>query len=61
MRKDVNILLVEDDDVDAENVIRAFKSNNIANPLMLCCLIISLGPIQDLKFYLSLVTHLQSL
>ena len=31
--KMVNILLVEDDDVDVMNVQRAFKKNNIANPL----------------------------
>lgn len=29
----VNILLVEDDDVDVMNVQRAFKKNNITNPL----------------------------
>lgn len=29
----VNILLVEDDEVDVMNVRRAFKKNNIANPL----------------------------
>ena len=29
----VNILLVEDDDVDAEGVRRAFRKNKIANPL----------------------------
>lgn len=29
----LNILLVEDDDVDVMNVQRAFKKNNIANPL----------------------------
>jgi CheY-like chemotaxis protein len=29
----LNILLVEDDDVDVMNVRRAFKKNNIANPL----------------------------
>ena len=29
----VNILLVEDDEVDVMNVKRAFKKNNIANPL----------------------------
>lgn len=33
MKKGVPILLVEDDDVDAENVLRAFKKNNISNPL----------------------------
>ncbi|MCX6291456.1 MAG: response regulator [Bacteroidetes bacterium] len=31
--KIVNILLVEDDDVDIMNVQRAFKKNNILNPL----------------------------
>lgn len=31
----LNILLVEDDDVDVMNVQRAFKKNNIANPLFL--------------------------
>jgi CheY-like chemotaxis protein len=31
--KMVNILLVEDDEVDVTNVRRAFKKNNIANPL----------------------------
>jgi CheY-like chemotaxis protein len=31
--KMVNILLVEDDEVDVMNVQRAFKKNNIANPL----------------------------
>ena len=31
--KMVNILLVEDDEVDVMNVRRAFKKNNIANPL----------------------------
>jgi CheY-like chemotaxis protein len=29
----INILLVEDDDVDIMNVKRAFKKNNITNPL----------------------------
>jgi CheY-like chemotaxis protein len=29
----INILLVEDDEVDVLNVKRAFKKNNIANPL----------------------------
>lgn len=29
----VNILLIEDDDVDAEGVERAFRKNKIANPL----------------------------
>lgn len=28
-----NILLVEDDEIDVENVRRAFRKNNIANPL----------------------------
>jgi CheY-like chemotaxis protein len=31
--KVLNILLVEDDDVDVMNVRRAFKKNNITNPL----------------------------
>jgi CheY-like chemotaxis protein len=31
--KMLNILLVEDDDVDVMNVRRAFKKNNICNPL----------------------------
>lgn len=31
--KMVNILLVEDDEIDVMNVKRAFKKNNIANPL----------------------------
>jgi len=31
----LNILLVEDDEVDVMNVQRAFKKNNIANPLFL--------------------------
>jgi CheY-like chemotaxis protein len=29
----LNILLVEDDEIDVENVRRAFRKNNIANPL----------------------------
>jgi CheY-like chemotaxis protein len=29
----INILLVEDDEVDVMNVMRAFKKNNIKNPL----------------------------
>ncbi len=32
----VNILLVEDDEVDIMNVKRAFKKNNITNPLNIC-------------------------
>lgn len=32
----VNILLVEDDEVDVMNVKRAFKKNNITNPLFIC-------------------------
>jgi len=32
----VNILLVEDDEVDVMNVKRAFKKNNITNPLNIC-------------------------
>jgi CheY-like chemotaxis protein len=31
--KTINILLVEDDEVDVMNVKRAFKKNNITNPL----------------------------
>jgi len=31
----VNILLVEDDEVDIKNVKRAFKKNNISNPLLI--------------------------
>ncbi len=37
MKKGVPILLVEDDDVDAENVVRAFKKNKISNPLHIAC------------------------
>ncbi len=33
MRENIPIMLVEDDDVDAENVIRAFQKNKITNPL----------------------------
>ncbi len=33
MKENISILLVEDDDVDSENVARAFKKNKIANPL----------------------------
>jgi CheY-like chemotaxis protein len=33
--RQLNILLVEDDEVDVMNVQRAFKKNNIANPLFL--------------------------
>lgn len=33
MSKSLNILLVEDDEVDIMNVQRAFKKNNIGNPL----------------------------
>lgn len=33
MKEDISIMLVEDDDVDAENVVRAFKKNKITNPL----------------------------
>ncbi|MDP3929105.1 MAG: response regulator [Bacteroidota bacterium] len=32
----VNILLVEDDEVDVMNVKRAFKKNNVTNPLFVC-------------------------
>ncbi len=34
MNNTTPILLVEDDDVDVENVTRAFEENNIANPLV---------------------------
>jgi len=33
--KFINILLVEDDEVDVMNVQRAFKKNNISNPLFI--------------------------
>jgi CheY-like chemotaxis protein len=33
--RQLNILLVEDDEIDVMNVRRAFKKNNIANPLFL--------------------------
>ncbi len=33
MKRDIPILLVEDDDVDVENVVRAFEENKISNPL----------------------------
>lgn len=33
MKKEIRILLVEDDDIDTENVIRAFKKNKISNPV----------------------------
>ncbi len=33
MKNEIPILLVEDDDVDAENVARAFKKNKMTNPL----------------------------
>ncbi len=33
MKRDIPILLVEDDDVDVETVIRAFEENKITNPL----------------------------
>ena len=32
--KAINILLVEDDDIDIMNVKRAFKKNNVQNPLL---------------------------
>lgn len=35
MKKNVSILLVEDDDVDAENVVRALKRNKITNRLFI--------------------------
>lgn len=34
--KVINILLVEDDEVDIMNVKRAFKKNNVTNPLYVC-------------------------
>jgi CheY-like chemotaxis protein len=34
--KMVNILLVEDDEIDVMNVKRAFKKNNVTNPLYVC-------------------------
>ena len=34
--KIVNILLVEDDEVDVMNIKRAFKKNNVTNPLYVC-------------------------
>lgn len=33
--KFINVLLVEDDDLDVMNVHRAFKKNNIGNPLFI--------------------------
>jgi CheY-like chemotaxis protein len=36
MEKQINILLVEDDEIDVMNVKRAFKKNNISNPLHVC-------------------------
>ncbi len=33
MQKGISILLVEDDDIDTENVVRAFKKNKLTNPL----------------------------
>ncbi len=33
MREGISILLVEDDDIDTENIVRAFKKNKITNPL----------------------------
>jgi len=35
MTRSLNILLVEDDEVDIMNVQRAFKKNNIGNPLFI--------------------------
>src|ERR1700738_2880890 len=35
MAKELNILLVEDDELDVMNVRRAFKKNNIVNPLFI--------------------------
>lgn len=36
MKSEKPILLVEDDEVDIMNVQRAFKKNNISNPLFVC-------------------------
>ena len=36
MDKMLNILLVEDDEVDVMNVKKAFKKNNVTNPLFVC-------------------------
>ena len=36
MEKQINILLVEDDEIDVMNVKRALKKNNISNPLHVC-------------------------
>ncbi len=33
MKRDIPILLVEDDDVDVETIVRAFEENKITNPL----------------------------
>ncbi len=33
MKEEIRILLVEDDDIDTENVIRAFKKNKMSNPI----------------------------
>ena len=33
MKEAIRILLVEDDDIDTENVIRAFKKNKMSNPI----------------------------
>ena len=35
LHKDTTILLVEDDEVDAEAVLRAFKKAKIENPIMI--------------------------
>ncbi len=58
MRENIPILLVEDDDVDAENVVRAFKKNNINNPLYIAgngeealALLRREGPYSDPKTY----------
>lgn len=34
MNRNVPILLIEDDEVDIENVVRAFEENGITNPLL---------------------------
>ncbi len=60
MRENIPILLVEDDDVDAENVVRALKKNKITNPLYITgngqealSLLKREGPYSDPKTYAS--------